>query len=142
MICEATRQAHIRDHGPTGGFTWVLGRKITVTYTAQPLGGQRAWFLCPECDRRCAILYPLSCRKCLGLHYATEHLSPYDRMLTKAIRARARLGQAKGGVCVPFPAKPKLMRWHTYLKARREAQRNEALIAGSLRTSLCRLRKG
>lgn len=85
----------------------------------------------PTCNRRCAILYPVKCRLCLGLHYASEHEGNLDRLLRKAIKHRAKHGQSKGGIAVPFPGKPKRMRWHTYFRARKRAEAHEArIIAG------------
>ncbi|MCZ6524072.1 MAG: hypothetical protein O7A68_09435 [Alphaproteobacteria bacterium] len=30
---------------------------IGLTYTMPRFGGRRPWFLCPACERRCALLY-------------------------------------------------------------------------------------
>src|SRR4051794_25059820 len=31
--------------------------RVPLARTAQPLGGERLWFACPGCGRRCAVLY-------------------------------------------------------------------------------------
>ena len=129
MICEAQRQLHIRSL-PEGveGFVRVDGVHVYIERTACNLGGSRAWFLCPTCNRRCAILYPVKCRLCLRLHYASEHEGSLDRLLRKAIKHRAKHGQTSGGICVLFPSKPKRMRWHTYFRARKHAEAYETNI--------------
>lgn len=123
MICESQRQIHIGNL-PKGvqGFVSVQGANVMIERTACNMGGSRAWFLCPACNRRCAVLYPVKCRLCLRLHYASEHEGKLDRLLRKAIKHRTKHGQSKGGVAVPFPSKPKRMRWHTYFEAKRKAE--------------------
>lgn len=129
MICEAQPKTRVRDSvSGKEPFVHVRGVKVAIARTACHLGGSRPWFACPICGRRCAILYPVQCRQCLGLHYAGEHKSKLDRQLMKAIRHRERFGQIEGGIVAPFPRKPHRMRWHTYLRARRRAQELENQI--------------
>ena len=49
------------------------GQVISFTQTACTFGGFRYWFTCPDCDRRCAILYKkkswFACRVCQKLKY-------------------------------------------------------------------------
>ena len=110
------------------------GERIVIAWTAVNFGGQRPWFLCPSCDRRCAIIYrkgdgPLwGCRICMNGRYETEHLSKRDRLLRKAFTARHRLGQKSGGVVVPFPQKPKHMHWATYERIRWKSLKLESEI--------------
>jgi hypothetical protein len=121
MICEASPRIRLTDcHGLQGDRALVRGHWVKLDKTAQPFGGFRSWFLCPRCDRRCAILYPLQCRQCAGLHYHSEHLSPQARATLKAKRLRNRLGGRGQSLPDPIPAKPKWMRWHTYLAKRAE----------------------
>jgi len=53
----------------------LLNHDIEITHTACNFGGQRFWFVCPQCHRRVGVLYknPISeailCRKCHGLSY-------------------------------------------------------------------------
>lgn len=137
MICERMAQINIRDT-MTDHSQLVLANGVTVQIERTPchLGGSRPWFICPSCGRRCAILYPVKCRLCLRLHYASERKGQLDRKFQKAERLRARLGQRKGGIAAPFPPKPKLMRWHTYLKARSKAQQIEAGICRAILATL------
>lgn len=119
MICEGTLQTNAREIPKEAtDAVFVFGQRVRVDRTPQHLGGTRAWFLCPACGRRCAILYPVKCRKCMGLHYRLEHLSPYDRATLRAQRLRMSLG-GTANLTEPIPPKPKWMRWNTYF-ARRE----------------------
>ncbi len=49
--------------------------------------------------------------------YPTERLSPIDRKRFKASKLRQHLGGSPIPAD-PLPAKPPLMRWHTYLRLR------------------------
>jgi hypothetical protein len=75
-------------------------------------GGSRAWFRCPWCPRRCAILYGLSgdgyfaCRRCLRLAYASEAEDTMGRLWRKKRKLEARL--------IDGELKPKGMRWRTF----------------------------
>ena len=115
MICERTPKIDIRRW--KGGWPVVRladGRFVEVVATPCHLGGERYWFRCPECARRCAILYPAVCRICAGGRYAYELMSVDDRLMTKAYRLRDRLGRTEGGLFGPFPPRPKHMHRATY----------------------------
>ena len=107
---------------------------LATTWTETNFGGRRQWFLCPCCERRCAIIYLDSagprwgCRLCLKGRYLSEPMSPKDRRLHAAFKVRERLGQTKGGVLVRFPPKPKGMHWRTYEIIRSAASKNESEI--------------
>ena len=129
MICEWATQNHVRDFRQadvTG--VWLRGTFVFLTTTPCHLGGSRRWFVCPRCWRRCAILYPVRCRKCMCGRYQTELLKPSDRRIVKAIKIRERLGQKKGGIVAPFPDKPVGMHWDRYLRIRDAAQKLERRI--------------
>ncbi len=133
MICEALNQFDIRRIRKLLGAdlpeVFTLGSvTFRTTTTDCHLGGQRQWFMCPECGRRCAILYPVRCRKCVGAHYRTEHASVEQRKIIKALRQRAALGQKTGGLLASFPSKPKGMHQRTYDRLRRDAKALEAEI--------------
>jgi len=129
-ICERTPRVDVRElkrRGIVGNSTTtvaIAGERVEISQTPCFLGGARPYFLCPECDRRVAILYNhryWACRNCHGLAYASENEARGDRRLRKIFKARARLNQCNHpqGLLAPFPAKPKWMRWHTFLRARR-----------------------
>ena len=54
-------------------------QEIFFARTPCNFGGRRLWFLCPECRRRCAIVYRsggiFSCRLCQGLTYRSQQES-------------------------------------------------------------------
>jgi hypothetical protein len=74
MICDLTAQIDIRKVAKMASeipeTIHFEGERIVTTWTGTNFGGRRQWFLCPSCDRRCAIIYrrgngPLwSCRIC------------------------------------------------------------------------------
>lgn len=48
---------------------------VPVTYTPCHYGGHRAWFNCPYCNKRVAILYldeKIACRTCYKLNYTSQ----------------------------------------------------------------------
>ena len=94
-------------------------------------GGRRAYFLCPECRARVESLYAapyLACRSCHHLAYQSENLTPLWRKSGK-LRKLQEKADADTSRLPCILAKPKWMRWHTYLSLRRkiqEADRNFA----------------
>ncbi len=138
MICDRTSQIDIRKLAKmVSAIPEAIdfaGERFVTTWTDTTFGGRRQWFLCPSCDRRCAIIYrkgdgPLwGCRVCMNGRYLSEHLSTNDRKLHKAIKIREMLGQREGGIMAPFPSKPKGMHWKTYNKIRGISQAIEREI--------------
>jgi hypothetical protein len=103
------RQGEVDEWHPV--ITWV-----PFTFTAQKLGGERRWFLCPNCSRRCAILYGgvyFRCRQCHDLAYQSQHEAPHWRSLSQAQKLRQRLG-GSGSMGEPFPERPKGKHRKTY----------------------------
>ena len=131
MICDDTDQIDIRKLARcVPEIPEVIdfnGERIVTTWTRTNFGGRRQWFLCPSCDRRCAIIYrcgkgPLwCCRICGGGYYRSEHESPKQRKLSKALKVRKSLGQKTGGLLSPFPPKPKNMHPTKYYRIREHA---------------------
>ena len=104
----------------------VDGQQIDIVTTPCNFGGERRWFLCPGCNRRCAILRTgLRCNECLGARHRSELSAPVDRMSAKARKLRRRLGQEEPNPTFPIPPKPHRMRWHTYMRIRAEISRLE-----------------
>lgn len=88
---------------------------VTVEWTPCPFGGTRAWFRCPACLRRVAILYGadvFACRQCLHLAYESQREAPHRRALSKAQRIHEKLGGT--GIIDDPLLKPKGMHWRTY----------------------------
>ena len=133
MICEDLDRIDIRPlvkmlgHALPEHFV-VSGKTFRTTKTTCHYGGDRQWFLCPLCGRKCAILYPIYCRKCIGASYAIERKSPRIRQIEKALKIRGALGQGSGGLYASFPAKPKGMHQRTYDRIRAKAEELENQI--------------
>jgi hypothetical protein len=70
---------------------------VPLVYTPCYFGGTRPWFICPWCDRRCAVLYGISgdgyfaCRRCMRLGYASESEDRTSRLWRKQRKLEARL---------------------------------------------------
>jgi hypothetical protein len=89
---------------------------IPLDLTEQHFGGERRWFVCLSCQRRCAVLYAgeqFRCRVCLNLAYRSQSEDPRYRSLSKARKLRQRLG-GSANMLQPFPDKPKGTHWRTY----------------------------
>jgi hypothetical protein len=102
-----------------------IAELVPFAYTATAFGGQRKWFQCLSCRRRCRVLYGgkyFRCRRCYGAKYASQYARPWERMLAKAQAVRERLG---GSPCLdePFPEKPRGMHWRTYRKLQAQDER-------------------
>src|SRR5687767_2851455 len=88
---------------------------MRFTYTTPGVGGQRAWFLCPNCSRRCRIVYggyPFACRLCLNLAYRTCQESRLDARVTAIRNRRHRIEERLGY----DTDKPTRMWGRTYLR--------------------------
>jgi len=89
---------------------------IPFAFTDQPFGGQRRWFLCKACQRRCRVLIGgtyFRCRQCYRATYESQYETYRAPYLCKAETLRKRLG-ADPGISNPLPPKPKGMHWRTY----------------------------
>jgi len=112
---------------------------IRFEWTPCNFGGQRTWFLCPQCGKRVAILYDAGkyfwCRHCLDLTYACQQESRVFRMISKAQKIRERLG-GKASLSHSFPGKPKNMHWKTYRRLRGESKQAEAVTWALINQSI------
>lgn len=77
----------------------VRGRSqiIELQWTRANYGGARAWFGCPDCGRRCAVLYArgsggVCCRRCLRLVYVSQYLDPVERITNRQHKRLRRHG--------------------------------------------------
>ncbi len=120
----------------TQGQRWgdAVAGDVEMDWTRLPSGGQRPWFLCPSCDRRCAVLYSLGsriiCRKCGRLSYESQNEPRHFRALRKAQKIRGRLG-GSANMTEPFPIRPRYMHRRTYqrLKCQYEAAVEQYLVS-------------
>ncbi|MDY6891453.1 MAG: hypothetical protein SVU24_07640 [Pseudomonadota bacterium] len=97
---------------------------ITLEWTACRLGGERPWFICPECGRRCALLYlnqHLSCRECHQLVYACQRETDYARLVRRTNNLRRRLGW-EPGILNDDGTKPEGMHWKNYYRLMHQQQ--------------------
>lgn len=86
---------------------------VSLDWTACHLGGQRPWFLCPDCGRRVAILYMgaiPTCRHCFRLAFPCQREPKNERAARRADKIRERLGWGPGFIGI----KPKGMHWRTF----------------------------
>jgi hypothetical protein len=93
-----------------------ITERIGIEWTPCNYGGARPWWTCPQCDRRCAIVYargmwPFMCRLCANLTYETAQSDAFTRAICKTNKRHARLGWEWGK---PFPPKPKGMHRRTW----------------------------
>lgn len=102
---------------------------ITLEWTPCHLGGERPWFICPECGRRCALLYlnpHLACRGCHQLVYACQRETDYARLIRRTNKLRRRLGW-EPGILNDDGGKPAGLHWQTYYKLMRQQQHYQML---------------
>jgi len=99
---------------------------IKIVFTKTNFNGRRPWFRCPDCGRRCGVLYGagrlFSCRKCADLLYSSQKEDWAERKIRKARKIRQQLG-GPPDVMEPFPDKPKGMHRTTYERLREEENR-------------------
>lgn len=95
-----------------------LDYTIRLTTTPCRFGGRRWWFLCPLTNRRVSKLYlpqrasKFAAREAYRIAYRCQRESPRDRALSRAFKARLRLGSGDG--IGDYILKPKWMRWRTF----------------------------
>ena len=101
--------------------------QVPFTRTSQKLGGERIWFRCLSCNRRCRAIFGgeyFRCRNCYHATYPSQYEDKLERLLTRAQSVRMKLG-GSGSLDEWFPKKPKWMRWKTY--RRLEVEDEQAL---------------
>lgn len=74
---------------------------VQIADTSPNFGGRRLWFVCPRsaCGRRCVVLYrprscnarAFACRRCHGIRYLSQRISPSRRAERRAERCARRL---------------------------------------------------
>ena len=96
--------------------------RVSLTWTHPNYGGRRAWFLCPRCNRRVAVLYGgryFRCRHCHDLAYQSQNESDADRFYRKAMKYRRLIGVSND---MPILFKPKGMHQKTFDRIRMKAE--------------------
>ncbi len=72
---------------------------IPIVRTPTPFGGQRHWFACPGCSRRCRLIYGGShfrCRHCHNARYASQYEGLALRISRRRWRIRRKLERLAG----------------------------------------------
>jgi hypothetical protein len=125
----------------------VAGELVT---TAPHLGGVRYWWQCPQCWRRCRVIYAypakgrerFMCRRCQRLRYYSHTESRADRLLRKSRKLYRRAGSKDG--TEPWQ-KPRWMRWQTFsrlvLAGRAAGEQADLLMCASLGLALARIQR-
>lgn len=94
--------------------------KVQLVPTNPHYGGVRWWFRCPNCRKKCGLLYLgsriMACRKCYGLSYESSNQSYADRHTNKAFKIAESLGMIGNLLDGFYGEKPKGMHWRTYNK--------------------------
>jgi hypothetical protein len=98
-------------------------QKVLFERTACNYGGDRNWFLCPNCNARVAILYGADvlflCRHCYRLPYASQSEDQLNRLSRKARKLGERIDTGEtGGIKSDGYIKPKHMHWKTFYRFR------------------------
>ena len=104
-------------------------QQILFEWTPCNYGGERAWWRCPHCGKRCAVLYGagkyFSCRACQGLVYTSTCETARDRKFRRANDLRYKIGAEAGSLNRLPIFKPKGMHQKTWDKIRWEIQELE-----------------
>jgi hypothetical protein len=108
--------------------------RVGLTFTPCHYGGDRPWFLCPACGRRCAVLWGRGrflCRRCQRVAYASQNESASSRAIRRVHEIRAKL---KTEGCVPIwrIRRPRYMRYERYLALLLELVRHEGVWSGHI----------
>jgi len=117
-------------------------QSIRFASTPCNFGGKRLWFLCPDCDRRAAVVYLVShrwsCRICGRVRYSCQLEVPAARLERRLLKVRHKLG-GSSNLWEPPKTRPKGMHWKTYVNLRNRERRlrhhwlqNLAQYVGSL----------
>lgn len=125
---------------PGGDTGQDMNYPVMIDWTPCNYGGKRAWWKCPCCGRRVAVLYSgkmFACRHCHKLAYQTQREQAHDRAGSRADTIRKRLGWDAGILNLPG-GKPKGMHWRTFerLQVAHDAHTNQALAGMAAKLGL------
>lgn len=99
------------------GFREDVRDDVALEWLDNTLGGVRAWFRCPGCFDRRAVLFcrdgRFRCRACHRLAYTSTREDRLDRARRRCNVLQTRLGLTSAR-WDDVPAKPKGMHWATY----------------------------
>ena len=122
---EKDRMVLIYNYRQDGGEWEPVKQAVYFDRTPCNYGGHRAWFLCPNCWKRVAVLYGAGkyflCRHCYNLAYASQQEGVLDRLLRRERNIRVRLGAIQN-LFEPVLFKPKNMHQKTFDRLRMQAK--------------------
>ena len=103
-------------------------QRVSLVWTRCHFGRGRPWFICVRCDQRVGKLYntgaSLTCRRCLGLWYASQRRGAQSRRYLQALKLRLRLNGI-ASIGLPLPERPRRMHRTTYERLCRRLERLE-----------------
>ena len=102
---------------------------VQLTFTACHFGGDRPWFRCPCCDRRCAILWGRGrflCRSCHRVAYPSQNESIGSQAIRRIHEIRAALG-VEASLPIDRISRPRYMRYGRFQTLFFELLRHEAI---------------
>ncbi|CAK0743758.1 conserved hypothetical protein [Gammaproteobacteria bacterium] len=118
---------------------------ITIERTLCHFGGSRPWLVCPNCGRRCGVLFMettgFACVICSKLNYPSTREEPLERRFHKAHALRARLGWPPG-LDMGQGTRPRYMHKTTFARLVAAYERSMGLALGSLKAKLGGLAEG
>jgi hypothetical protein len=122
------------------GYAFVNEVPLLLDWTEPHFGGRRTWFRCPNCGRRCSVVYGKergwACRRCWRANYPSQKEGRFDRLIRRARALRRRLGDRTVDAPIDHvelagtsPDKPKGMHERTYHRLATELERVESEAA-------------
>jgi len=105
---------------------------VKLAFTACHFGGDRPWFRCPLCYRRCAILWGRDrflCRSCQNVSYPSQNESIGSQAIRRIHEIRAGL-QVNSSVPIERISRPRYMRHARFRALVFELLRHEAIRSG------------
>ncbi len=96
-----------------------IHQKITIHWKNCNYGGNRAYFVCPYCNRKVLTVYyyekAFKCRTCCNLFYKSQTENKMERMLNKSRKLREKLNSSSTFSGVIW-GKPKGMHHKTFYR--------------------------
>jgi hypothetical protein len=124
-VLEVVYTAHLADPSNPyvaisyqGSAGWTE-QTLSLSASAQRLGGARLWFLCPVTGQRVKFVYlpdgekQFACREAYGLSYRSQSETALFRAITRAQNIRWRLNGSLS-IHSPVPSRPPRMHVKTY----------------------------
>lgn len=102
---------------------------VKLSFTACHFGGDRPWFRCPCCDRRCAILWGRGrflCRSCHRVAYPSQNESIGSQAIRRIHEIRAAL-EVEASLPIERIKRPRYMRYGRFQTLFFELLRHEAI---------------